>query len=1147
MVLSDHVQHSITELLIESSQFNTNDVLVNVDLDNAKLIFSPTHLNFKAADFPKAILREAEKTWKETGVNSLCLVTGTVSLKIGKKEVTTPILLTPIQLTKNKIKDTITLDLIEDGVFVNPFLKMHLDTSTSSANQRTGFVTPKTSSAVQKTGDNDIEIILPPYSLPTGEIEFEIYNTLKSVGLEINEASIVGNFHHHRYEIVKELEEILQLDDCSENIKNLFGEGLEVRNKNLNLPPDLLFPADVDHEAVFTNVSIENTVVQGPPGTGKSQVLSNIIGKALVGNNTTVVVSEKRVALEVLQKKLSSFGLDKLCFIASSDRLSHSFLQELKSTWDHFETYKVTPINNLRLSEQYEANLQMTLDLLAQKELIGGVSFTAFKSLVSDIDISHFLYSSKTPSISEFLSLKLVIEEIYKNRLNVPLGLLKKQTIHNKDFTSLDSKLNEWITALNLLKNDFEFSSWNDFSNLMKQAANCQIYENDLYKKYAEIFRPNSKPQQQFLNLRKKYLKLKTEVEQINSNQSHWKIIPSESETLVLKESLENGSYFNRIHTKKRWKQISNLPASNANQILNQHLKEIEKIKLLTQILVDFCGIGIDNPKIEIGLIHRTLTIYTVDRWVELQSIPLDKRSRITSHHKLLETLHLNLQAHFNLSSADEILPLLNQLSASFSELLSRNAMIKLLDENCLTTLSLNQNFAAFEGQVLNSNWTRFKERFPAFSNFEMGEISNKVNDIVSAQLNEAKLFAMEIENKVSKTFSEYHELLSLPARKLTKKQQELKARLKKGKSILVKEFSKSRSHPSLRELFISEAREWIQLLKPIWLSNPSQLSKCFPLENGIFDVAIFDEASQIPLQNAMGTIQRSNRIIVAGDEHQMGPSSYFKSGNVEVVDLLHQANYYWSKVELKHHYRSEHPELISFSNTHFYKGELKAFPAYPSSNAIRHHWIENGQFIDRKNREEAKEIAKAIEGALNNNGSLGIVAFSEEQLNCIWFELSEKSQQKLSVRLENNNGFFKALENVQGDECDHLFISFGYAKNEYGEFQMRFGPMNTINGRKRLNVLLTRSIKSIEFFCSVKSTDFKLSDNESINLLRQWIAFSESNVAETTLDFPFDLKGKIKGNVIEFAEIQETLPNAREIATLESVLNGRGWNVKYI
>lgn len=1115
--MSSQVENSISELLKESSQFNTNDVLVHVNRENKKLFFSPEEMTFDLDVFPKVILREAEKTKKESGVNSLCFALGTVQLKIGEKDVETPVLLSPVDFSKNKIQQTVTLEILEEDAFINPFLKYYLEKTILRSDE-------------EKTSDQWTEI----------------KTVLNELGLKTSDFKIVGNFHHHRYEIVKELEELLALGNHSENVKTILGESSQNESKDFNFQSDLLFPADVDHEEVFKKASVQNMVIQGPPGTGKSQVLSNVLGKVLAGNNTTVVVSEKRVALEVLQKKLSVFGLDKLCFVASSDRLSHSFLQELKSTWDYFESHSEKPINNLRLSEQFEANLQMTLDLLSQDELIGGVSFHTFKSIVSNRDVSQFSYSSRVPNIPHYLDQKDTVLDLYLAGLNSTVGRLKTRTIQGEDFSKLDAAILTWIETFNLLKKDFNFDTWNDFSGTLKEAANCQIYENDLYKKYAEIFRPNSKPQLRFLSLRKKYLKAFAEVEQIQSNQSHWKIVPSESETLAFKENLKSGGFFSKIQSKKRWKEISNLPFSNADNALKQHADELTKINLLTQIKVKLCQIGIENPDSEVSLIHQTLSVYSEDQWTSLQAIPSEKRSRITSHHRTLEKLYFDLNSNFNLQGDTSILNFLNQLNASFSEILARKEKIKSLDELTLETLLRNNAFDSFSGQVLYSHLTRFKEQFPAFSSFDVNEISKKVNDILNAQSSEAKLFAQQIENKVSNAFLKSHELLSIPARNLSEEQKELKARLRKGKSILVKEFSKTRSHPSLRELFNSEAREWIQLLKPIWLSNPSQLAKCFPLEEGLFDVAIFDEASQIPLGNALGTIQRSKRILIAGDEYQMGPSTYFKSGNSEIVDLLHQANYYWSKVELKHHYRSQHPELISFSNTHFYQGDLKAFPAFPTSNAIQHHYIENGRFIDRKNLQEAKSLAKSIEAVLDKKDTVGIVAFSEEQLNCIWSDMSASSQKKLSDRLDNNQGFFKSLENVQGDECDHLFISFGYAKNEDGEFHLRFGPMNTTNGRKRLNVLLTRAIKSIHFFCSVKSTDFKLSDNESINLLRQWIAFAENHSSNADLELPFGLKAEVDGHTITLEKIQKSLPNAREVATLQSVLENRGWEVRY-
>ena len=1115
------MKNSISELLVESSQFNTNDVLVDVQLDNSKICVSDDMLTFNVADFPKPILREAEKTQKESGVNPLCLAEGIVQLTMNGKQVQTPIFLTPLSFSLDKIRKRIDFIPVEDDLFINPFLMNYLVHD------------------LQASVFSDTEFIeIKPFQ-----------RELTKLGLIISDdsPSVIGNFHHHRYQVIKELEELLELKEYSKNLSSLFGFEAVTENVGLNLPPDNLFPTDTDHEKVFDQANNQNLVIQGPPGTGKSQVLTNVIGKLLSAHKTTIVVSEKRVALEVIKNKLSAFGLDKFCFIATSDYLSHSFLQELKSTWDYFESYKNVPVNNMRLSEQYEANLQMTLDLLSQKDLIGGVSFHTFKELTKDMKFGRQKYSSRVPDIDRYLSYKSTVALIYEKGLNAALGQLKKSTISNENFTHLDGKLIEWVSALQKLSKTFDFSTWDDFQTIMKEAIQCQIYENDLFKKYTAIFEPQSKAQKQFLSLRKKYLQARLEVEQINANHSHWKIVPSESETKNLLHSFQKDrSFFNRIKAKRRWKNLSHLPASEAVNELTRRSDEIAKMNNYSQIVIKFCEIGVDHPEIEVALIHQTLGLFSEDQWKALEEIPQEKRLRMTSYHAEMNTLYHDLKSHFNFVPEEHVIAYLTSLQTKLSDLIPLRDQLKKLDENTLIYFSGNATFSAFEEELYQSHWVRFKERFPAYSTFSMNDIHTKVNAVISAQEMEAKLFSREIENGLHKTFKSYHALLNLPARKLSNEQKELKAQLRKGKSILVKEFAKTRSHPSLRELYNSEAREWIQLLKPIWLSNPTQLAKCFPLESDLFDVAIFDEASQIPLQNAIGTIQRSARILVAGDEHQMGPSAYFKSGSAEAMDLLHQASYNWQKVALQHHYRSAHPDLIAFSNKHFYDSRLKAYPSNSEEVPIRHHYIAGGKFIDRKNEIEAKHVAEAIEKTLGEKVSIGIVAFSEEQLNCIWTQLSPKAQQNLTDKLEKNQGFFKALENVQGDECDRLIISFGYGPNEDNDFHMRFGPMNTVNGRKRINVLLTRAIKSIEFFCSVRSSDFKLSDNESINLLRQWISFSENYSADQSLTFPFGLQPTRYGNQLSFAKIHETLPLAQELVTLERVIENRGWKVKY-
>ena len=1121
--LSKELKNSISELLKESSQFNVNDVLVHAEAENAKLFLVQDSLHFDLADFPKSILKEAEKTRKESGVNSLCLAEGIVHILMNGKEVQTPVLLTPLIVVVNKLQKTVKFQPQIEEAFVNPFLSIHLE-----------------------KGDLDI-------SNSHAELDEEdslldkLVKKLTEAGLATDQSTtLIGNFHHHRYQVIKELEELLELDAFAPHIETLFGHSHEAEEIHLNLPPDILFPSDTDHEKVFEKVQANNLVVQGPPGTGKSQVLSNVVAKILAAGKTSIFVSEKRVALEVIQKKLRAFDLDKLCFIATSDNLSHSFLQELKTTWDYFENYEVKPINNLRLSEQYRDNLQMTLDLLAQDTLIGGISFHHFQEVSHEKQIERYPYNSQVPSINDFLEQQSTLRFIYANKLNVAVGHLKKALLQREDFIRLDTHLAKWETQIDELSDYFDLITWSDFKTVMKQAADCQIYENDLYKKYADIFRPNGRPQKRFLNLRKKYLQARVELERINSNQSHWKIVPSESETSSLLNTLETGGFISKRKTNKRWKEISHLPISDAKKELEHHLEEIDNINSFSQIIIKFCELGIDNPETEVDLIYQTIGLFSEDQWNELETIPGEKRVKLTTYHTELNALYHNLKNVFRFDEKTEVAVYISELQQQLASIVERHKQIQALDDLTLQSIGRNLSFESLEGELLNSHWVRFKERFPAFSQFSLNDIHTKVKTIIQAEKTEANLFAQEIENKQHATFVEYHALLNTPARKLSDEQKALKVQLRKGKSILVKEFGKTRSHPSLRELYNSEARKWIQLLKPIWLSNPTQLAKCFPMESALFDVAIFDEASQIPLQNALGTLQRSTRVLIAGDEHQMGPSSYFKSGSSEVIDLLHQANYHWKKVSLQHHYRSVHPDLIAFSNKHFYDGLLKAYPACNAEPPLRHHFIAHGAFINRQNEIEAKALVTELEKALTEKNTIGVVAFSEEQLNCIWSNLSTKGQQLLTEHLENNRGFFKALENVQGDECDRLFVSFGYGKNEEGDFHMRFGPMNTTNGRKRLNVLLTRAIKSIDFFCSIQSSDFKLSDNESINLLRQWIAFSEKYSTSETLDFPFSLNPVIKENTLVFERIQETLPLAAELVTLERVLENRGWVVSY-
>lgn len=1096
--------------------FSTNDVLVDLSNQRNKLFFTSSIGTAPLEEFPKTILREAEKSLRESGVNSLCAAIATVSLPFNDGDVQIPILIQPLSFTRKPLEQSIVFSVIEDSAFLNPFLVHHLT--------------------------HALKLELPIWEEDQPLLD-QMMTFLESHSLTVQKnESVIGNFHHHRYQIIKELEDLQKSQRYSSELKAILGTQ-KTNCETIDLSSALIFPADTDQLKVFEQVKNGSLVIQGPPGTGKSQVLSNLLAKFTADNTSMLVVSEKRSALEILVKKLGEFKLDKFCFIGTSDRLSHSFIQSLKDCWDYLDTYVPEPIVDLRLSNDLSNHLQMTFDMLSQTELIGGVSFHEFLEHSKGISLSG-TYRSRIPEIPEYIEHQKLIGRCYSEKISDVVGQIKHSAFQRKDFDQLDTKIHEWIETLTQLNHQFSIQHWADLSEAMKTSAQVQIFENAFYKKHAELFRPDSKEQKRFLRLRKSYLKLQKTVDQ---SLSEWKIVPSKMEVEALHDQLESGSFFEKRRARKRWKDLSHLSVEHAPDAIATLLDKLANDDKFAQTLIKFCDLGIESPETDIESIHQTLGAFTPELWKIWDASTAEERRFFTDHHQTLHALYQELKDHFVFLEKTEIAVFLNSLLNHFPWILSQRKELSDCSQYMIESLAHYSSLDDLVSGIFTSHYSQFQDRFPTFSSFQPSEIREKVEAIIQAQNTEFSLFATMIEQSIHERFVDYHTLLSTPARKLNESQKQLKQRLRKGKSLLVKEFNKTRRHPSLRELFESDAREWIQLLKPVWLSNPSQLAKSFPMEEQLFDVAIFDEASQIPLQNALGAIQRSKRVVIAGDEHQMGPTSYFTKGTAEQLDLLHQANYYLPRVAMNHHYRSEHPNLIRFSNIHFYGNELKAYPAQTENHPVlRRHFIETGTFHERKNIAEAEKMAELIQHRLTEPGSIGIVAFSEEQLNCIWSMLSSSSQEQITKRIENRTAFFKALENVQGDECDHLMISFGYGKNAEGEFHMRFGPMNTPNGRKRLNVLLTRAIKSIDFICSVSASDFKLTDNESINLLAKWFRFIENNHQDSAMEFPFGLTPAIDGSGLTFHAIHRSLPNAKEITTLHRVLQHRGWNLQY-
>ena len=450
-----------------------------------------------------------------------------------------------------------------------------------------------------------------------------------------------------------------------------------------------------------------------------------------------------------------------------------------------------------------------------------------------------------------------------------------------------------------------------------------------------------------------------------------------------------------------------------------------------------------------------------------------------------------------------------------------------------LKTRKSSDELAAF---VHQHHWNSFVSKHPYMLDFDLNEFKHEIKkELKNIQREGVDLSEFLIENQARK-FTDLQRLLNVPLSKLSEAEKSLRAELRKGKSILVKEFAKTRNHLSIRELRSSEAKYWVDVLKPIQLSNPSSLASIFPMEKDQFDLVIFDEAGQIPMSYALGALQRARRVLVAGDHQQMSPSSYFKQSEEVVIDVLHQSAYYLPNVMLTHHYRSRDARLIEFSNRYFYGGRLRIFAEKTQEKTnLMLSYVPDGIYADGVNLTEAKLMARLVEKALLRSEKCGVVAFSEAQLNAIHSQLSPKAQQQLEESIDIDNFFFKALEQVQGEECDHLIVGFGYGKNKEGKFDMRFGPINLKNGEKRLNVLFSRARKSIHFVTSVERSDFSSSKNEGVQRLKDWFVYIEEQSK---------LSAQQNSSIVTFESLMEEEVNFLSFINRYRVLIQRNWQI---
>jgi very-short-patch-repair endonuclease len=352
--------------------------------------------------------------------------------------------------------------------------------------------------------------------------------------------------------------------------------------------------------------------------------------------------------------------------------------------------------------------------------------------------------------------------------------------------------------------------------------------------------------------------------------------------------------------------------------------------------------------------------------------------------------------------------------------------------------------------------------------------------------------------------------------------------RAREALPFLQREMAKQRNHSPLRKT-LRHAESAIRAIKPCFLMSPLSVAQYLAGGEPAFDVVIFDEASQLPSEDAVGAIVRGRQLVVVGDPKQLPPTNFFMvAASPEAVPVADDGTPIYSDTEsvleefmgagvpmsrLRWHYRSAHESLISFSNVAFYDADLFTFPSTetgPSANGLRFEFVDGATYEGKGlNSAEARRVADEVVSFAHTQlarqargeptESLGVGTFNLRQQLAVQDELERRRRDDPSIepffdRSLPEPFFVQNLENIQGDERDAIFLSVTYAKAADGVLRYNFGALNGENGWRRLNVLTTRARRRMTVFASMRGADITPTSvvSQGPRLLRDFLDYAE-------------------------------------------------------
>ena len=988
---------------------------------------------------------------------------------------------------------------------------------------------------------NKFGVTFPQYngqSLSEYLDEFEKkLNTLKDC--EIYKEAKISLFNYNKISMYQDLKNNIEFFAANRNICKLFEERdsnsfsnddlKEINDrKNTFIDQHNILEADFSQaQAIEMAKTGKSFVIQGPPGTGKSQTITNIIGELLFSGKKILFLSEKQAALEVIFNNLKKTKLQNLCLEL------HSFKTNKKDFIENI--YETITTNEKEIVKNNKNDLEELLGRINNyEEKLHSLCSPTNKTLYQLMSLANHFNDLTNIKNDEFCDLVSLIN-------------LKVSDIEIDNITQLFKKYEDYekLTKYNINNFPLYYLNFTDYSNSLIRHDFINLFKN-YEQKIQEIsnsFKENKSDRIDYLdnNLEKfvnQYLKIsKVNFKTLNNlisvideiEKFQKKISELENQldcnyhSDIYKENIQeifdnytSYSWFSRIFSLK-FKNINNKISFYREKKKKNYLENVNDLKIILQI-----------KKIK-EKINNIIFLSDLKNDFKLNNISEDFKT---------DMLNLNRC----------VLEVPEAMDFYYDYLEIQTKCFKYFDVDIKLTFSEKLNFVKKIIDVFqNENIIRFMEYKDVLNEISKIGLKKFIEKLIEYKISTSKFieyykaiyYKFWAEHFLSETklFKYNKNLHNDDINKFItcdKKQIEINRNLLINKSffddtddsnegfkqIIFREHKKKSNKKAIREI-LELTGNFIKKIKPVFLMSPLSVSNFLPIDFN-FDVVIFDEASQIFPEEALGAICRSKQLIVVGDSKQMPPTNFFLLNDEDDEENEEFENYesifdlcsiVFPIKTLLIHYRSRSEDLINFSNKNFYNGNLLAFPSVCNKKkdfGVEFIYVSNGYLgSNTTNIYEAKKIINLIFEHFKKNPerSLGVITLNIKQRDLI-IDLLEKERvknksfEKFFDENIKESFFVKNLENVQGDERDTIFLSICYAKDSYGRLYHRFGPINGVGGERRLNVAITRAKFNMKVISSIHGRDIDLSriSNLGPKLLHDYLEYAEFGVDKSVV-----------------------------------------------